>query len=469
MGIYRSNNPIDFTAVDGIVIDESAPASGIRGVGTGTVLLLGQFQRGNTELTSVSGSKAFREEFGEDTSYAGYRSLLNKAFAALKVIRVVASDAVKAEVTLDLSLKLSAKHLGAYGNNISVVVDSGILTVSDSSAGASSLYPAESYDVSDLSAVDFSASKLVDAEVVDAQGSVADGSYALSGGSDGTVADTDYEAALLKGGSEQAANVVIFDEYNTIRNGYLKQHAALTKDRIVICGFEEGADKQGAIVEVANLRDSDGRIILAFNNPKCVVDGEVVVGNGASFLASIISQTAPNIDPSWSANTQFLSGVVGLEHKDLTRQDYIDLMNAGICAFEYDPDIGYKIKSGIVTQIANTEKVTILRRRMADFLTNSIGKSLKVYQGAPNSAKNRLAVKAAITSFDDGLIRDEILPSDEEVQDGLARLVDIESENTNDSIAQGLFIIVYKRRIYSSMRFIVLKAEIGQSVVVTEA
>ena len=50
MGIYRTNNPAEFNAVDGIVIDESAPPADIVGVGTGVALLVGQFERGPVDL-----------------------------------------------------------------------------------------------------------------------------------------------------------------------------------------------------------------------------------------------------------------------------------------------------------------------------------------------------------------------------------------------------------------------------------
>ena len=59
--------------------------------------------------------------------------------------------------------------------------------------------------------------------------------------------------------------------------------------------------------------------------------------------------------------------------------------------------------------------------------------------------------------------------SNAEVQGGDARLIDTSSRNSDESIAEGKFFVVYKRRIYSSMRYIVLVAEIGQSVVVKEA
>ena len=111
----------------------------------------------------------------------------------------------------------------------------------------------------------------------------------------------------------------------------------------------------------------------------------------------------------------------------------------------------------------------IYRRRMADYMTSSIGSFLINYQNKPNNATNALSINAAITSWDDGQIAAGILPSNAEVQGGDARLIDTSSRNSDESIAEGKFFVVYKRRIYSSMRYIVLVAEIGQSVVVKEA
>jgi hypothetical protein len=54
------------------------------------------------------------------------------------------------------------------------------------------------------------------------------------------------------------------------------------------------------------------------------------------------------------------------------------------------------------------------------------------------------------------------------VKTGKAKLVDTESFNTDASIAAGFFKILWRQRIFSSMRYIVLQAEIGESVVVTE-
>ena len=479
MSIFRTNNPLQYDEVDGIVIDEQAPSPSVQGVGTGVAILVGQFQRGPQQLLRVSGIKNFHEIFGK-SSYLGNIQLKNKKFSILKVIRVIASDAVKGTLTIASATPtnlatITAKHKGVYGNSITVTIEAGTvsgkkITIKDTNANNKEFFPDEIYD--NLVMADFasalSTSKLVDVAVLTtAEEPNNISATPLASGSDGTIADSDYESAIALAEAQGAGNILFLDEYNQTRNGYLKTHAGVTQDKMVICSEEEEDLTSDNVTDVALLRDSDGRIIYASNWVQTTIDGVSTFTSPAAWYASILSQSAPNVDPAFVGNTQFLFGVTGLK-KDLTRDEYIQLMEAGVSAFEFDSDVGFKIKSGIVTQIANSSKLTVLRRRMADYLTDSIARFLKNYQNAVNSRNNRLAVKGAILRFVSQQEQLGILPSDSEVQNGLAKIVDVETENTNDIIAQGKFIIVYKQRIYSSMRFVVLKAEIGESVVVLE-
>jgi hypothetical protein len=479
MGIFRSNNVADYDQVDGIIIDESAPPGGIQGVGTGLVILAGQFERGSDEMSRMASLSDFHLKYGK-SSYPGNIQLKNKKFSALKIIRVVASDAAKGTRTLSsavptATIKFDAKHKGVYGNKISVTVESGSVsgkkyTIKDTNTDASTIFPDEVYDnvVIASAATAFADSKLIDVTVLSTVGEPVNSAAAfLASGSDGTVADTDYETAIAKAEVEGAGNFLFIDVYNSTRNSYLKIHAGLTQDKMVIVSHAEADDVSDNIAAVATLRDTDGRIIFAENWVGTIIDGVDTFTSPASWYASILSQTAPYVDPAYAGNAGFLYGVTRLKAIH-TRDEYIQLMQAGISAFEQDLDIGFKIKSGIVTQIANTSKLTVLRRRMADYLTNSIGRYLKIYQNDVNSKSKRDNVSAAINAFDTQQENLGILPRNSEVIGGKAKLIDTNSLNTNDTIAQGKFFIKYKRRIFSSMRFIVLVAEIGESVVVTE-
>lgn len=480
MSIYRSTDPTTWDDVDGIIINESAPAPNVAGVAANIGILVGQSERGLDVLTEIGSIGQFFELFGKNDAFGINKSLKNKKFGRLRVIRVVASGAVQAKEEFASSatdrIRFKAKQgKGAFGNAIQVKIEAGSssgkkYTIKDTTPG--SVMSQEVYDnvaIASLAANNvFASSLLIEAEVLSSAAEPDNAAFtALAGGSDGTVADSDYEAAIAKAGVEGAGNFLFLDEYNATRNGYLELHAADTQDKMVIlCGLENDSVST-AIADVANYRDVDGRIIYAYPYIQTSINGSLVYQNPASWLASILTQTAPQIDPAFTRNAQFLVGITGLKQV-LTRAQYINLKDAGICAFEYDQEIGFKVKSGIVTQIADSSKVTILRRRMADYLTNSVGKFLKNYQNAVNSKDNRSLVKGAIIGFVTSLQNDGILPKDSEVKSGKATLVDTESANTDASIAAGFFKIIWKQRIYSSMRYIILSAEIGESVVVTE-
>lgn len=478
MGIFRTNDPTQFDDIDGIIIDEQSPPPSISGVAANVAIMVCQLQRGPYELSLPIGSIGeFHEVYGK-SSFSGNKQLKNKKFGQLKIIRVEATGAAKAtkafQSTLVDRITFTAKYKGAYGNNIKVTIAAGSssgkkYTVQDTNPGA--VLPIEVYDNIVITAIDsetFAASKLVDV-TVNSTAAEPDNAAAVSllTGSDGTVADTDYEAAIEKAGVEKAGNVLFLDSYNSARNGYLETHCLTYTDKMAILCGPEVQDKAAAITDVANYRDADGRLIYAWPYVQTRVDGVLEWTPPASWIASVFTQVSPHVALSYTANTRYLGGITDLKYKE-SRNGYISLDAAGICAMELDLDIGFLIKNAVTTQIVNSSKRTILRRRMADYLQDSIAYFLKNYQNDVNSVEKRTEVKGAILDFDTRLVRDGILPGAEDVKDGAPLLVDTESLNTDSVIASGMFKILYKRRIFSSMRYIVLTAEIGESVLVTE-
>jgi hypothetical protein len=478
MGIFRSNDPTTFDAVDGIVIDESAPPPSMNGVASNVVCLVGQFERGSLAMQSVTSAGDLYEKYGQNSAFSGYKALLNKKFGSLKVVRALAAAAVAATKVFNdagtgASVAITALWKGAYGNGIKVTIEAGSTTgkkytIEDTNDG--SVFPIEVYDNVLYTAI---AAAMANSNLVSAITSVAAdaepancSATALASGADGTIADSDYQTAIALAEAEACCNVLFLDAYNATRNGYLKTHAAATEDKMVIVCAEEGDSAATAVSAAAGYRDAAGRVIFAFNHVLTNIDGANVYQYPASWVASILSQTSPHIDPAYAKNTEFLAGIVGLK-LTLTRTEFIACKDAGIAAFEFDSDIGYKLKSGITTQIADSALVTIVRRRMADYLTASAGRFMKAYQNAVNSYSNRIAVKAAILDFVGQRERLGMLPSTKDMVSGKPTLVDIDSLNTDTAIGQGYFYIVWKQRIFSSMRFIVIKAQIGETVSVT--
>ena len=476
MGIFRSTNPTEFDDIDGIIINEQNPPPSIAGVGANVAILVGQFQRGPLDLTSLGSIGELHELMGR-SSYGGNLALKNKRFGALRVIRVAAAAAVSAfkafQSTATDRITFTAKYKGVYGNSIKVTIDTGTTTgkkytIQDTSVDA--VLPAEVYDnvvITDITSATFAESKLVTVTVNSTAAEPTNAAAtALATGSDGVVADSDYEAAIALAQVENAGNVMFLDSYNANRNLYLKTHALALKDKMVILCGPEVQTKAAAISDVAGYRSD--YIVYAYPYVKTVIDGAEMVQNPASWVASVISQTSPHIDPAYAGNKDFLGGITGLKYS-LTRTDHVDLNAAGVMCIEMDRDIGTKIKNGVTTEISSSAKKAVLRRRMASYLQDSIAYFLKQYQNAPNTKENRTEVKGAILGFIQRHERDGVLPGDDEVSGGKAKIVDTETLNTPSVIAQGYFKILYRQRIHSSMRFIELQAEIGEGVVVTEA
>ena len=101
MGIFRTNNPLQYDEVDGIVIDETAPSPSIKGVGTGVAILMGQFERGPASLEAMGSSSEILESYGKSDVFLGSIALKNKKFSSLKIARVISSDAAKGTLTFD--------------------------------------------------------------------------------------------------------------------------------------------------------------------------------------------------------------------------------------------------------------------------------------------------------------------------------------------------------------------------------
>lgn len=481
MGIFRTNNPLEYDDLDGIVIDDRAPSPSIIGVGTGVAILVGQFQRGPIALTKTGNTQAFEDLYGKGFGFSGNVALANKKWSELRIVRVIADDGVLATLSLSNdtvpSLKFDFKGgKGAAGNLITVLVEAGTVTgqkytITDTNPNFT--IPPEVFDNIKIANVaadkPFQISQLIIATVLDVTTEpVVAVAAPLATGDDGTVVDTDYEDALANAEGQDAGDIIFLDVYNQIRNGFLKTHIGLTVDKIGILAGGENDSPSTTETAVALLRDSAGRLIYAENFLETTIDGIPTFTSPASWYTSILSNSAPNIDPADVANTGFLFGVSGIKN-DHSRNVYKSFMAQGVSSFEFDKDVGFKVKSGVVTQIVNRSKITVLRRRMTDFLTVSMAKFFKAFQNGPNRRTDRVAMKGAMLSFiEDDLEKNGILPKDSEVIDGKAKLIDIDSLNTNDTLAAGKNLIKYRQRLFSSMRFIVLVAEIGESVVVTE-
>jgi hypothetical protein len=195
-------------------------------------------------------------------------------------------------------------------------------------------------------------------------------------------------------------------------------------------------------------------------------DGVVDVG-ADGFMASILSQLAPEENPG--QQTTFTDGVVGLESSPnaagLEIGDYIALKASGIAALRIDD--GTAIFQSGVTSVdpgLNPNLKNIARRRMADFIQDTLARRLKTFGKRLNTLQRRRAITVEIRVFMESLLsRNQ--PSFQRIA---GYTLDSKTGNTPELLAQGLFRIVNTVKTLSSLDAIVLESTVGETVEVTE-
>jgi|GEM_PF-2004347 len=197
-------------------------------------------------------------------------------------------------------------------------------------------------------------------------------------------------------------------------------------------------------------------------------DGIIDIG-ADGFLASVCSQLPPEENPGQL--TTFTGGAIGLEAgnpdvQNLTLVDYKNFRASGICAPRMD--LGSMIFQSGVTSVDPAVYASlrnINRRRMADFIQDSLAIALKSFGKQLSSRTRRALITGQIKAFMDGLLS----PSNSAAQRIEAYSVDSVSGNTAETLALGIFRIILNVRTIASLDAIVLQTTVGESVDVTQS
>lgn len=196
-------------------------------------------------------------------------------------------------------------------------------------------------------------------------------------------------------------------------------------------------------------------------------DGLVDTGFDA-WLASLMSNLPPEENPGQL--TSFMTAIQAIESgntdvQDMKIDDYKAFKSAGIAALRIDD--GTPIVQSAKTSVNPTtfpNLQNIARRRMADFIQDSIAPRLKAFNKKGNTRERRALVLGEIEAFMNELLS----PNNPSAQRIDSFLTDAKSVNTPESIAAGTFRIRLKTRTLSSLDFIVLDTEIGENVITVE-
>lgn len=195
-------------------------------------------------------------------------------------------------------------------------------------------------------------------------------------------------------------------------------------------------------------------------------DGNLDVGSDG-FMASILSQLPPEENPGQI--TSFTSAVNGLESgsnaQGFNIDDYKAFKAAGVAAGRIDDGVAI-FQSGItsVDPTVFPELVNIARRRMADFIQDTLAARGKAFGKKLSTFFRRRAFANEIRQFMESLLS----RNNESSQRIAGYTVDTKSGNTQRTLGLGIYRVIIKVRTLASLDSIVLETTIGEQVEVTE-
>lgn len=195
------------------------------------------------------------------------------------------------------------------------------------------------------------------------------------------------------------------------------------------------------------------------------VDGLIDVPTDTR-LASVLSNLPPENNPGQSAPPvpQVMATVAGIQRgvSGLQMNDYIALKQNGVVSLRIDRTAGAIFQSGNTTSLVPGLK-NINRRRMADFIEDSIAEALNGFSKLPLTNDLKDSAAAECVAF-----LEELLSANNPAAQRInAYQVDTISGNTPALEAQGIFVIIVRVRTLATADFIVLQAQIGEGVVLT--
>jgi len=473
----------------------------VRASGTGIAALVGQFPWGPDASVQNPGSlrdlvNLFAPD-GAPRTGSGYLSLIRKAWPTLKVVRVVGTGAAIAACPIPAvtpKLTVNAAYKGVLGNSI-------VATVSDPTSGNVAKFKltltltsatgttSEIFDEIDATTTTIPPSTagktLAGVITAGAAGRPVNGTYTFSGGSDGTVASSDYIGTAGSGdkgiarleGDKSIRHVFVDDCGSSLRaavNAGLLAHKTLTGDRVVYINGNSGLTKTATATDRANY-SNDGAVYCApWAYITDDVDGTTRLVPPSSFFASVASQLVPSTSIAWKSSVvgDMLAGIVGLETD--FGPGVADLTDAGVACLINEVDStgqpnGRRIEAGVVTTAASDPtRKSLTRTRMGQYIANAFMASIRSSVDAPNVPVLQGDIVNALFAFMSDLKRNA---SNSDVVN-LPHVLDfailsLSAYNTQASLDAGNFVVPLDVKTSSAMERIFLGIRFGETVTIT--
>ncbi len=211
------------------------------------------------------------------------------------------------------------------------------------------------------------------------------------------------------------------------------------------------------------------RVIITFPQHQIVVEdfGNVAVTiNADGAMACTLSNFSEEVNPG--AANAFIQFITAMEPayvaNPLAKQDYANLIAAGVCVLYFDRQAGWQFMQGVTAanSVTYPTRVPIKRRRMADFIDDTLGDIASPYLKQPATDDRQQAFTMEIEGFLESL-KATNTPATQRIVD---YKVDNVSGNTQDQLALGIYVVKVFVRLLASMDYIVYVATIGETVTI---
>lgn len=400
MAEFYSNNPLDWTATDGVYIAEVNTPAAPRLAGANVTQVVGAFPWGAPGVIHRIGSAEDLEKklFGKVANpyaYTGARYLSGKVFGQMEIVRVEAADAAAAARTVNADgYKITARNKGAAANEITAqhTSNGASFDVTITWGGYTKTYAARTLaNVAEINDPYVIFAPIGDADTIEAS-DVAP--VALTGGSDGTIADGDYTDAIevLENGTGGAGSITISDRASATILTALRAHSVLMRN-MNIADAPDLADLDAALALAGAY--SDDRSIFCLHGVRQLIGGVEYTVPLSSFIASILSQIPMHYSIADAEYARaLLARVIGpAEGVALNREKWIAADLAGGVMLEALPGGGFKPHAGLTTYTGDADKALIFRRRVLDLAVSTVARTMQIIQNKPGMPRyDRLAL-----------------------------------------------------------------------------
>lgn len=478
----------------GVNILEQSPPGGVRGAGTGIVAIVANLPWGPVDtITEIASPAEFFSRFAPlvfgrlDTTYTALRAFIGKTFpSTIRVVRISPTSQATASRTFDDassgdSVTVTARYPGALGNSITIAWTA---NADDATARDATVTIGSSYSVLYKRVATIVSAALVVTDPGDPYVSFAKASgatlvpaaiaaTALTTGADGTAVAGEYTSAVdLFAGASTQWNVGFVAEPESglvdAINAHLKTFEDSNKRGMwVLCTV---ASQSVATAKTYAATYRSDRLMYCWPLVKTTNTfdpdkGEITV-NGNSFAAVAIASVQPEQSPGGNPGARYLYGITGLE-QDATTAQLKELGEAGITPWFMSDAHGGAILHDAVTTSLTAGLTQVFRRRMTDYIVKALGDYLQRFTGElldVDLVNRRLG---AVTAPEIGALKQFLgdLKTNSRIRD---YSIDPFGANVQSNIDDGQFIILIAVHLYSVQRQIVLLAQIGETVQITE-